>query len=1108
MEIDLIPYDAHVTISANRALVLAPHPDDEIFGCGGAIAAHVRHGIPVQVVILTDGAVGGDADVRERETLDAARCLGYGSPVFWRLPDRGLRYSECLVSRVLDTVRAGNVDLLYAPSPWEIHPDHRQACAIAMEVVNRCSWPMQLAFYEVGVPLRPNVLLDIGPYMDAKRDAMGCFASQHVSQDYARHMEALNVYRTYTLPAIVRAAEAFRIVTPVDLRTGNGACLTGFAALRTGAKPLASNYAAADWPLVSVLVRSMNRGELTRALDSVALQNYPNLEVVVVAACVGHPKLPEIWAGLRVRLIETDAPVPRSRAANRAMQNAAGDLLLFLDDDDWLLPDHIGRLVAALTKLPNHDAAYTGVALVDADGNPTGQAFDLPFDQVRLMAGNLMPIHAVMFRTRLLRQGLAFDESLDLYEDWDFWNRMTRLTVMAHLPGVSAVYQVHESSGVHNLSDLKEEQADEVMNRWLHTDPVTARQVRERVWRFSELEERTLNAENNLSQRIKLAEVMQVDLARAVADATAARIDLDRVLTSSSWRLTRPLRAARALAGSFWQRPSRLPGLVVKVAGVIRREGWQGVHHRLSGLNKRWPWHMTDYESWRASLSGGVKTQRVNWAWRPQFSVVMPVYNPPLDLLMEAVQSIQAQSYPEWELCMADDASPNPDVWAILESLAKNDSRIKVMRRSENGHISRTSNDALSMASGDFVVLMDNDDLLAPDALEAVAEVLQERPDAQMLYSDEDKLDASNRHFGPYLKPDWNRLLFMGHNLISHLGVFRTALIKDVGGFRVGLEGSQDYDLALRCLEHIDDDQVIHIPKVLYHWRAIEGSTALATTEKPYAVVAAQRALQEHRQHQGLSGQIEVTTDWNYRCQRLALRAKEKLAVLVVGQQEGKVPAWTLQKGFRVDEVRMCAADTRAVLAAIADIHADALLLVSPDLIPAAPSVLNDLVGVAMEPGFGAAAGTVYGHHGELLGGAWVLNATYGATVLMHGLPDGNPGYMGRASLDQEVSAAQLNCMVVRPAALKGLTDCDSLPWGWCVGLAWAWLMRQRGLKLAWCPSAKWRTGMPEYYRRHPDALEIEPLKKAWGNEWTQRLSKDPCYHPALDAEAADFSFR
>lgn len=1102
MEAYLIPYQAHNVIPAHRVLVLAPHPDDEVFGCGGAIASHVGLGVPVQVVVLTDGGQGGQAAEREAECRAAASYLGYGEPVFWRLPDRGLLYTDALVEQVLALMQQDGVDMVYAPSPWEVHSDHRQACAIAMEAVKRQGTPARLAFYEVGVPLRPNVLLDISPHWQAKHQAMRCFGSQLQRQDYARHIEALNVFRTYTLPPDVKAAEAYQLVEATDLGKLQQAWAGGVdVRLRLSGEAEGGAASPSAWPLVSVLVRSMNRQVLARALDSVALQAYPNLEVVVVAGCVGHDRLPDSWGGVGVRLIETDAPVPRSRAANQALHHARGELLLFLDDDDWLLPDHIGRLANALSKLPGHGAAYTGVALVDTNGQPTGQAFDLPFDRVRLSAGNLMPIHAVMFRAKLLRQGLAFDPTLDLYEDWDFWNRLARLTVMAHLPGVSAVYQVHESSGVHEQSDAREQQADEVMTRWLQADDTTVRQMRERVWRFSELEERLLNAE-------AYAEALQAQGERAETAAAMMGETMKQMLASNSWRVTRPLRTAKAWADFLRNQQRHLLGRVAQAIGVVKREGWMGLRYRLTGMSKRWPWRAMDYEVWLGSVHQTTPRKVTEWIWRPSFSVVMPVYNPPLELLKEAVRSIQAQSYTDWELCMADDASTDPNVWSTLEQLARTDVRIRVVRRSQNGHISRASNDALALASGDFVVLMDNDDLLPPDALEAVAEVLQGRPDAQILYSDEDKLDLSGRHFGPYLKPDWNRLLFMGHNLISHLGVFRTALVRDVGGFRVGLEGSQDYDMALRCLERIDDTQVIHIPRVLYHWRAIEGSTALATTEKPYAVVAAQRALQEHRQHCGLNGKIEVTAHWNYRCQRVGLGPAQRLAVLVVGGDDDTLPSWIRQKSFSVDEVRACAAETAAVLVAIKSLCADAVLLVSPDLTPKDPGALNDLVGLAMEPGFGAAAGMVCGPNGELLGGAWVLNELHGATVLMHGLPGGNPGYMGRATLDQEVSAVHLDCVVVRSTTLNWLMETGNLPWGWCVGLAWAWQWHAAGLKLAWCPGSRWSTTKPEGYRRHPDESEVQALKAQWGSEWAQRLARDPHYHLALDASAADFSFR
>ena len=285
MEPDLTPYQAAATLDARAVLVVAPHADDEVFGCGGAIAAHVQHGTPVHVVVLTDGAQAGDAYVRAQESRSAAKVLGYGEPTFWSESDRKLYCTEALINRLVELMRRHGVDLVYAPSPWEVHPDHRQACLLAQEAVVRAEEAVRLAFYEVGVPLRPNTLLDISAHWEAKKAAMRCFGSQLVRQDYARHMEALNIYRTYTLAAQVQAAEAYWVVTAADIACGTVAQQTSAVSPGVLATPTTSSVTL---PLVSVLIRSMDPDCLARTLDSVALQTYPRIEVVVVAA-TGRP---------------------------------------------------------------------------------------------------------------------------------------------------------------------------------------------------------------------------------------------------------------------------------------------------------------------------------------------------------------------------------------------------------------------------------------------------------------------------------------------------------------------------------------------------------------------------------------------------------------------------------------------------------------------------------------------------------------------------------------------------------------------------------------------------------------------------------------------------
>ena len=218
-----MPYRSDVRIGRGRALVLAPHPDDEVLGCAGAIMRHVEDGDPVQVHVLTDGALGAPAgtanviEVREAESRAAAAVLGYGEPVFWRWPDRELSRMHELPDRLAEVIREFRPDWIYAPSWWEIHPDHVVLSWVATTVLGREGLAARLVLYEVGMPQHPNLLLDISDYLERKKQAMHCFASQLAQQAYDSHILALNRYRTYTLPAPVLAAEAYRVVRSNEL---------------------------------------------------------------------------------------------------------------------------------------------------------------------------------------------------------------------------------------------------------------------------------------------------------------------------------------------------------------------------------------------------------------------------------------------------------------------------------------------------------------------------------------------------------------------------------------------------------------------------------------------------------------------------------------------------------------------------------------------------------------------------------------------------------------------------------------------------------------------------------------------------------------------------
>jgi GT2 family glycosyltransferase len=268
-----------------------------------------------------------------------------------------------------------------------------------------------------------------------------------------------------------------------------------------------------------------------------------------------------------------------------------------------------------------------------------------------------------------------------------------------------------------------------------------------------------------------------------------------------------------------------------------------------------------NYHNWivnklnRKSLAESYEAEKSDYPKQPLLSIVMPVYNPPLRYLKEAIESVIDQLYPHWEVCMADDCSPDPKVRKLLKAYAAKDPRIKVVYRTENGHISAASNSALDIAQGEYIVLMDHDDLLSKHCLWEVVKAIQNHHQPDILYADEDKIDDNHFHQSAYFKPDWSPDHLLSKNYIGHVCVLKKSIVDQIGGFRMGFEGSQDYDLLLRateCTQHI-----VHIPKVLYHWRIHGLSAAKGEDVKPYAYIAAKKALEETLVRRGLSGKVK-----------------------------------------------------------------------------------------------------------------------------------------------------------------------------------------------------------------------------------------------------------
>lgn len=322
---------------------------------------------------------------------------------------------------------------------------------------------------------------------------------------------------------------------------------------------------------------------------------------------------------------------------------------------------------------------------------------------------------------------------------------------------------------------------------------------------------------------------------------------------------------------------------------IYRSEGYVKLLYKVKSylLHSSYPKWIKHYDLVTDNVRDCLLSKSDKFNVKPKISVLIPTYNPKIEWLEEVIDSVRNQIYENWELCIADDASTDERVIETLRKYQQLDKRIKVVYRKVNGHISATSNSALEVVEGEWVALLDHDDLLNEAALVWVVDAINNNPDIKLIYSDEDRINSKGVRYSPYFKCDWNRDLFYSQNMFSHLGVFRTDILSKVKGFRLGMEGSQDYDLVLRCLEYTADNEIYHIPKVLYHWRVHSESTALSLDAKPYAVIAGEKALNDYFQRSNIKSSAEFVGN-GYRVRYLIDGEQPKVTIIITVKSDIK----------------------------------------------------------------------------------------------------------------------------------------------------------------------------------------------------------------------------
>jgi len=559
--------------------------------------------------------------------------------------------------------------------------------------------------------------------------------------------------------------------------------------------------------------------------------------------------------------------------------------------------------------------------------------------------------------------------------------------------------------------------------------------------------------------------------------------------------------------------------------------------------------HTNGYKLWLDQFDqldfAHVQKDIASWQVRPTISFVMPTYNSPLKWLRKCIESVRSQAYPDWELCIADDASPDVGVRRELLRYQKLDPRIKVTFREKNGHISAASNSALELATGKYIALLDHDDELHPLALYEVAKAVRIHPEWKLIYSDEDKISESGRRSDPNFKPDWNYDLFLSQNCVAHLGVYEASMMREVGGFREGYEGSQDHDLALRCVERLKPEEIGHIPKVLYHWRTVRGSTARGAGEKNYAAVAGRRAISEHLERIGVAAQVEVTDIGSFYRICYALPQRPPKVSLIIPTRDKadllRMSVGTILERTNYPDFEILIIDNQSTEAAthaffeemsatgrVRVLHYDAPFnysainnfgvalaegeivgLINNDIEIVDGGWLSEMASHALRQGVGAVGAMLY-YPDDTIQHAGVIVGLHGIAGHANvGKRRGEPGYIGRGMLVQNLSAVTAACLVVRRSVY---TEVGGLDEGLKVAfndIDFCLRLQQLGYRNVWTPYAwayhhesasRGKEDTPEKWARFME--EVNFMERRWGKQ----LQNDPAYSPNLTLTGYPFA--
>lgn len=435
----LIPFNTS-DLPVGPYLIFSPHPDDEVFAMGGTLTLAAKQGIPIHIVYMTKGELGGNPNIRMAEAINVCEKL-QATFEFLNFPDRNLQTTHQSILEMSALIKSNQPDNIFFPSSFEYHPDHRATHCLVWRGMQEAGYIGNAFTYEVSRQAEASHLIDISTVEEEKKSLMALYPSQLTENNYQDIVFAINKARTYTLPSQVSSAEAFFKVNT-------------FQHPKMAVKQRVDDYLfdslPYERPIISILIRTYNRPELlVRCLESVLKQQDAHrIELVIVND--GGESVEELVEPFRVhfygcKLINTPVNRGRAASANTALINASGQFVNLLDDDDTLEPNHLSIFLNQWRRNNEIKVLYRGVRVLDKGGNEQF-IYNYAYDIGRLMHANFIPIHAVTFSRQFIDMGVRFDESLQYMEDWDFWIQLSRLTMFHHVPKITANYYMEGSS--------------------------------------------------------------------------------------------------------------------------------------------------------------------------------------------------------------------------------------------------------------------------------------------------------------------------------------------------------------------------------------------------------------------------------------------------------------------------------------------------------------------------------------------------------------------------------------------------------------------------------------------------------------------------------------